>query len=89
MKQLYNYLYLPTNPGGYFVYRFLFDPACCSLEAGVRAHKEAVFVTESAALDYCAYRNWLTGKYGTDDIALGEKSRTLGGEGRIRTDGTV
>jgi len=57
------------NPS-YVVYRHIFDLSRCTLEAGIRAHKVALFITESEAADYCEYRNHMTWKYGSDDVDL-------------------
>ncbi len=35
-----------------------------------KAHRVATLVYESEAQDYCAYRNEMTKKYGSDDVAL-------------------
>ena len=53
---------------GYVVYRYCFDEEKCTLEEGARAHKQAVFVDEVAAKDYCRYRNDLIDKRGTDAL---------------------
>ncbi|WP_294256181.1 hypothetical protein [Propionivibrio sp.] len=36
-------------------------------------HRIASFVCESEAKDYCAYRNEMTKKYGSDDVTLIER----------------
>lgn len=61
---LYRAYYLPDL--GYVVYRHCFDETKCSLEEGVRAHKQAAFVESVAAADYCRYRNELTEQRGDE-----------------------
>lgn len=63
---LYRTLWL--NDLGYVVYRHCFDEKKCDLEDGARTHKQAVFVHEYAAVDYCRYRNALIDKRGTDEL---------------------
>ena len=63
---LYRMLYLTDL--GYVVYRHCFDLNKCRIEDGVRAHKQAVFVEELAAIDYCAYRNRLIDETGSDAL---------------------
>lgn len=54
--------------GGYVVYRHCFDDTKCSVEDGAAAHKQAVFVEEIAARDYCDYRNRLMDLNGDDAL---------------------
>jgi len=65
---LYRTIWL--NDLGYVVYRHCFDEGKCSLEAGARGHKQAIFVDEVAALHYCKYRNRLIDRTGTDAIFI-------------------
>jgi hypothetical protein len=65
-SQLYRCKYL--NYLGYVVYRYCFDETKCTLEEGVRAHKQAVFVDEVSAMDYCRYRNRMVDENGTDEL---------------------
>ena len=64
---LYRTIYL-TDLGGYVVYRHCFDEARCTIRNGARAHKQAVFVEENAARDYCRYRNKLIDEHGSDKL---------------------
>lgn len=63
---LYRSLYLTDL--GYVVYRHCFDEALCTVEAGARAHKVAVFIDGVAAVDYCRYRNARTLSKGSDEL---------------------
>lgn len=65
-SNLYRTIYMPFD--GYVVYRHCFDERRCSIEIGARAHKQAVFVDEVAALHYCKYRNRLIDRNGSDVI---------------------
>lgn len=64
-EALYRFCYLSSI--GYIVYRHAF-PDHCPLDAGAKAHKVAVFVTESEASNYCDYRNYWTRENGTDEV---------------------
>lgn len=61
---LYRTIYLSDL--GYVVYRHCFSH--CAIDVGARVHKQAVFVDEIAAKDYCRYRNELIDKNGTDAL---------------------
>jgi hypothetical protein len=63
---LYRTIYLHDQ--GYVVYRHCFDEQKCSVEEGARAHRQASFVDEVAAEDYCCYRNKLIDEKGTDAL---------------------
>lgn len=67
--ELYKHTYLPKFKPGYVVYRDIADTDC-SIEELATAHKVALFVQESDALDFCKYRNEMTEKYGTDDASV-------------------
>lgn len=62
---LYRYI---NAQGGYLVYRHCFDVTRCTIQEGAAEHKEAVFVEEAAAKDYCDYRNKLTEQRGDDGL---------------------
>lgn len=64
---LYRSIWMGSE-GGYVVYRHCFADTCNMID-GVRAHRQAVFVDEISALDYCRYRNTLIDRNGTDAIA--------------------
>lgn len=68
---LYRYLWLNAL-GGYVVYRH-FDDLECSVEEMATTHRSATFVFESEASDYCAYRNEMMAKYGTDAVEAIER----------------
>lgn len=51
---------------GYVVYRHCFDSR--SAEECARVHREATFVDEIAAKDYCNYRNGMVDENGDDRI---------------------
>lgn len=58
-----------SSRGGYVVWRDVFEGAMrCSEADAIEAHKQATFVCEADALDYCAYRNEATARLGTDDV---------------------
>lgn len=61
----YKQIYLPKH--GYIVFRH-FDDLQCTIEEAALVHKVAVFICESEAEDYCAYRNEMMMKYGTDAV---------------------
>ena len=63
---LYRYLFHWEH--GYIVYRNCFDAETTSIELGARQHKQAVFVDEIAAADYCGYRNKLIDLNGSDKL---------------------
>lgn len=65
---LYRYLFIP-NINGYVVYRHFFETNC-TFEEMAATHGVATFVCESEACDYCAYRNEMTAKHGSDDVTL-------------------
>lgn len=65
---LYRSIYLQDL--GYVVYRHCFDEKKCSLEDGARTHRQASFVDEVAAKDYCKYRNRLIDFIGSDALTL-------------------
>lgn len=62
MSGQFCYLYLSDL--GYVVYRHSFDERRCSIAAGARAHKVAVFVEEIEAQRFCEFRN----RYATEGI---------------------
>jgi hypothetical protein len=64
---LYRTIYL-SDCGGYVVYRHCFDEKRCSVADGARAHRQAVFVAEDAANEYCDHRNKLIDKRGSDAL---------------------
>ena len=65
----HRYEYLASM--GFVVWRDVFEgDRKCNLDDAVKGHKVAVFVTESEASNYCDYRNAITMKYGTDDVAV-------------------
>lgn len=66
MCRLYRTLWITSM--GYVVYRMCFDVTKCTVEEGARAHKQAVFVDEQAAIDYCIYRNALVELNGSDAL---------------------
>ena len=55
------------NDLGYVVYRHFSDLKCTD-EQQARTHQTAIFVCESEGVDYCAYRNEMMLKHGTDDV---------------------
>ena len=61
-----------NSVGGYVVYRH-FDDLACTVEQMAMTHRTATFVCESEALDYCAYRNEMMEKYGTDAVEAIER----------------
>lgn len=67
-SNLYRVLPWSSRWGGYVVYRHCFDNAKCSVEDGAAAHKQAVFVEEAAAKDYCDYRNQMIDAVGDDRL---------------------
>lgn len=69
-EPIYRWEWMPEFNPGYVVYRQVFGLRKCTLEDGIRAHKVALFITESEAADYCEYRNHMTWKYGSDDVDL-------------------
>lgn len=64
---LYRSRYM-SDQGGFVVYRHCFDESRCGIEEGARAHRQAIFVDEVAALHYCKYRNRLIDRNGSDAI---------------------
>lgn len=64
------HLQAELHSGGYLVYRRAFDTDKCTLADGAKAHKEAMFVCESMAVEYCAHRNAMTMLHGTDDVTV-------------------
>ena len=67
---LYRYIYSPSPRSlNFIVYRHS-DGLSCSVEQMAEIHKVASFICDSEAEDYCAYRNEMTMKYGSDDVAL-------------------
>ncbi len=64
--RLYRMLWLPEL--GYVVYRHCFDVSKCSLLEGAREHRQASFICEDAAIQYCDFRNAMIDKNGTDEI---------------------
>ena len=78
VENLYRYLWDNESYPGYVVYRHFDDLTCTALEMA-RHHKVAAFVCESEATDYCAYRNEIQAKYGTDSVhAIKRPAPTLG-----------
>lgn len=63
---LYRYMFLSAY--GYVVYRH-FDDLKCGVEKMAVTHRSAIFVFETEAADYCAYRNEMIDKYRTDDVS--------------------
>lgn len=63
--RLYRFKWLD---GGYVVYRMCFDLTKCSLEDGIRAHWQAQFTAEDAAIEYCDHRNRMIDVYGNDTL---------------------
>lgn len=53
---------------GYTVYRH-FDDLKCSTERMAETHMVATFVSDAEGEDYCAYRNEMMEKRGTDELA--------------------
>lgn len=67
---LYRYIFLNAPWSlNYVVYRH-FDELKCGEKRMAEAHQVATFVCESEAKDYCSYRNEMTEKNGSDDVAL-------------------
>lgn len=66
---LYRYIWHRDCHPGYLVYRAVFDESKCDVPDGAMAHRVALFVEESAAKDYCRYRNELTDKNGSDKLS--------------------
>lgn len=64
---LYRMLPGSNELGGYLVYRHIFASSC-PVKEGAAQHRVATFVTEHDARQYCDYRNFLTGLYGTDRV---------------------
>lgn len=62
----YRYRYMEGM--GYVVWRDVFEGRPYDLKDGILAHRQATFVIEADAKDYCLYRNQATMKYGTDDV---------------------
>lgn len=64
---LYRYEQLSS---GYVVYRDLFSKGISMDQrpSAIRAHQQATFLNEREAINYCAYRNWLTAQHGTDSL---------------------
>ena len=70
---LYRYIFMNVPWSlNYVVYRH-FDALKCGEHKMAEAHRVATFVSESEAKDYCAYRNEMTEKYGSDDVSLIER----------------
>lgn len=70
---LYRYIFMNVPWSlNYVVYRH-FDALKCGEQKMAEAHRVATFVSESEAKDYCAYRNEMTEKYGSDDVSLIER----------------
>lgn len=79
-KWPYRYRYVLSL--GYVVWRDVFEGQMrCSLHDAVLTHKVAVFVCESEASDYCAYRNEMTVLHGTDSIEPIGRARAKRTEG--------
>lgn len=67
---MYRYVFLNKSWSlNYVVYRH-FDGLKCSEEQEAVTHRIATFVCESAAKDYCDYRNEMIRKYGSDEVSL-------------------
>lgn len=69
--KLYRYIY-NGDLGGYVVYRHSLVSTVTlpdTIMACARAHKQATFVCEDAAKDYCRYRNSLIDRNGDDAIS--------------------
>lgn len=65
---LYRYIFMNAAWSlNYVVYRH-FEDLKCSEEIIAEAHRVATFVCESEAENYCAYRNQMMAKYGTDAV---------------------
>ena len=64
MACLYQFLYDPEQ--GYVVFRCGEDDRPADRRAFAKDHKQAVFVSEMAAVDYCAYRNHYVDVNGDD-----------------------
>lgn len=72
MLYRYVFLNLPWSLN-YVVYRH-FDDLKCTVKQMATAHRCASFVSESEASDYCAYRNEMMAKYGTDAVEAIERN---------------
>lgn len=68
MATLYQHLYDPTQ--GYVVFRVGEDKHPADRMAWAREHKQAIFVTEMAAIDYCHYRNRGVDIHGDDRLPV-------------------
>lgn len=65
---LYRYIFLSAAWSlNYVVYRH-FEDLGCGEKQMAEVHRVATFVCESEAKDYCAYRNEMMAKYGTDAV---------------------
>lgn len=70
---LYRYIFIDVPWSlNYVVYRH-FDDLTCGERKMAETHRVATFVCEAEAKDYCAYRNEMTEKHGSDDVALIER----------------
>lgn len=68
MATLYQQVYDPTQ--GYVVFRCGEDDRPADRLSWAREHKQAVFVHEMAAVDYCAYRNQGVDVHGDDRLPV-------------------
>jgi len=68
MATLYQHIYDPEH--GYVVYRCGEDDHPADRIAWAKVHKQAVFVTEMAAIDYCVYRNHGVDIHGDDRLPV-------------------
>ena len=68
MATLYQHLYDPEQ--GYIVFRCGEDDKPKDPMSWARDHKQAVFVTEMAAIDYCFYRNHGVVIHGDDRLPV-------------------
>jgi len=64
---------MDDKPRGHLVYRHWSDMENMSDEAAW-AHRVAVFLSETEAVDYCAYRNEMFKQHGTDSVAAIKRS---------------
>jgi hypothetical protein len=66
-SNIYRFKYI-AEEGGYVVYRHCFEYSGNWLNRLIIEHKEAIFVAEIVAKDYCRYRNLLMDIYGIDRL---------------------
>ena len=66
MSEIYKQTYISDL--GYVVFRDIVDDKTVPINIVAKVHKQAVFVDENTAQDYCNYRNKLIKKNGSDEL---------------------